>query len=87
MWEDFPGNPSTLVGDSNDYVLRSFADKHLDRRNARGGLIFLSHGLNRVSQELSDYIFEMAEDIGERRFQVTLNTDIWDLTAWLQSLT
>lgn len=59
-------------------MLRRMADEDLNRRKFRGGRMAVNGGLNRVSEELADDIFDMRENVGEGSVKMTLDLDLGD---------
>ena len=78
MRKDLPRDASTLIGDSDDDVLRRFADQDLDRRwVARIVSSSFDDSLDRVPQQLADDVLQVAQDVGERGLEVALEFDFW----------
>lgn len=68
IWQNFSGYASTLVGDSYKHVLRSFGYCDVDRGRLlpfRDLTLVLNNRLNRIPQELTNDIFEVAQYIRE----------------------
>lgn len=61
-------------------MLRSFADQDLDWWGLRVlGFSLLYDSLYRVAQQFADNVFEVAQDVWERRIQVTVDLDLGNL--------
>jgi len=59
-----------LVGDADYYVLGRFADCYFYwgwwvREGFGGGFLSFDDGLDAVSEEFTDDVFEVGEDVGE----------------------
>jgi hypothetical protein len=73
-------NASALIRDSYNHVLVGFADEHLDRRRFGVlGCTLLDDGLDRVPQQLANYVLEVAKDVREGRLEMAVHFDLGDL--------
>lgn len=59
-------------------MLGCMADEDLDRRELGGGRMAVNSGLNRVSEELADDIFDVGKNVGEGCVEMTLDLDLGD---------
>jgi hypothetical protein len=85
--EFLAGDAAAAIRYSDDDVLLGFAYCDFDGRGRRGRvvglfLVALDDSLDGVAQELTDNVFEVAEDVGEARAEVAIDFDLGHLYSW-----
>lgn len=82
MRKYIPRNPTSLIRDSYNNMLlrltnRDFNRRRLNRRSWYCALFF-HDGLDGVTEEFPDYVFDVGEDVGKGGVEVAREFDFWE---------